>query len=63
MFSKPVLLVIILVLLLTFYLVIRLGAGKQKDIENSKNLTRYLFGVKVLVALLAAVGLILWLVL
>ena len=61
MFSKPVILIIILILLLSFYLVIRLGAGKKKDIEDSKNLTRYLSGVRILILILAIVGLILWL--
>tara|TARA_B100000214_G_C23930678_1_gene610619 strand:- start:463 stop:654 length:192 start_codon:yes stop_codon:yes gene_type:complete len=60
MFSKPIILIIILILLLIFYLVIRIGAGKRKDIENSKNLTRYLFGIRVLILILAVVGLILW---
>ena len=61
MFSKPIILIVILILLLSFYLVIRLGAGKKKDIEYSKNLTRYLFGVRILIIILAVVGLILWL--
>ena len=61
MFSKPIILLIILVLLIAFYIVIRLGAGKKKDIENSKNLTKYLFGVRILITILAIVGLILWL--
>ncbi len=60
MFSKPIILLIILVLLIVFYIVIRLGAGKKKDIEDSKNLTRYLFGVRILIIILALVGLILW---
>ena len=60
MFGKPIILIIILILLLVFYLVIRLGAGKKKDIEDSKNLTRYLFGVRTLIIILAIVGLILW---
>jgi len=60
MFSKPIILLIILVLLIAFYIVIRLGAGKKKDIENSKNLTKYLFGVRILIIILALVGLILW---
>ena len=60
MFGKPVILIIILVLLLAFYLVIRLGAGKKEDIEDSKNPTRYLFGVRILIAILALVGLLLW---
>ena len=63
MFSKPVILIIILILLLAFYLVIRLGAGNKKDIEDSKNLSRYLFGVRILIMILAFVGLILWLIL
>ena len=60
MFGKPIILVVILILLLAFYLVIRLGAGKKEDIEDSKNLTRYLFGVRILIAILALVGLLLW---
>tara|TARA_B100000941_G_C28436882_1_gene517465 strand:- start:779 stop:970 length:192 start_codon:yes stop_codon:yes gene_type:complete len=60
MFSKPVILIILLILLLTFYLVIRFGAGKKKDIEESKRLSTYLFGVRILIIILAVVGLILW---
>ncbi len=60
MFTKPIILVIILILLLVFYLVIRLGAGKKKDIEESKSLTKYLFGVRILIIILAIVALILW---
>tara|TARA_Y100001970_G_scaffold147283_1_gene180804 strand:- start:2706 stop:2897 length:192 start_codon:yes stop_codon:yes gene_type:complete len=60
MFGKPVILVIIFILLLAFYLVIRLGAGKKKDIDNSKSLTRYLFGIRILIIILAVVGIILW---
>ena len=60
MFSKPIIFIIILILLLVFYLVIRLGAGKKKDIEDSKNLTRYLSGVRIIIIILAIVGLILW---
>ena len=60
MLSKPIILLIILVLLIAFYIVIRLGAGKKKDIENSKNLAKYLFGVRILIIILAFVGLILW---
>tara|TARA_B100000945_G_C20226524_1_gene523138 strand:- start:491 stop:682 length:192 start_codon:yes stop_codon:yes gene_type:complete len=60
MFSKPIILIIVLTLLIVFYLVIRIGAGKKDDIEKSKNLTKYLFGIRVLIAILALVGLILW---
>ena len=60
MFSKPIRLIIILALLLVFYAVIRMGAGKKKEIEDSQRLTRYLFGVRILIIILAIVGLILW---
>jgi len=60
MFSKPIILIVILILLLVFYLVIRLGAGKKKDIQDSKSLTKYLFGVRILITILAIVGLVLW---
>ena len=63
MFGKPVILIILLVSLLVFYLVIRIGAGKKKDIDQSKNLTRYLFGIRILIIILAIVGLGLWFVL
>ena len=45
---------------MAFYLVIRLGAGKKKDIDDSKRLSKYLFGVRILIFILAVVGLILW---
>ena len=61
MFGKPIILIVILILLLLFYLVIRLGAGKKKDIKDSKSLTSYLFGVRILIIILAIVGLVLWL--
>ena len=60
MFGKPIILIILLTLLLVFYLVIRTGAGKKKDIDESKNLTRYLNGIRILIILLAVVGLVLW---
>tara|TARA_B100000029_G_C16735274_1_gene652304 strand:+ start:240 stop:431 length:192 start_codon:yes stop_codon:yes gene_type:complete len=60
MFDKPIILLILLALLLVFYFVIRLGAGKKKDIQNSRHLTKYLFGVRILIIILALVGLILW---
>ena len=59
MFDKNIILVVIFVLLIIFYLVIRLGAGKKKEIEESKQLTTYLVGVRILILMLAIVGLIL----
>ena len=60
MFDKNMILVVIFVLLIIFYLVIRLGAGKKREIEESKQLTTYLVGVRILILMLAIVGLILW---
>ena len=60
MLEKTGILFVILVLLLLFYLVIRLGAGKKKDITKSPQITNYLSGVRILIIILAIVGLILW---
>tara|TARA_B100000945_G_C20267502_1_gene542330 strand:+ start:216 stop:338 length:123 start_codon:yes stop_codon:yes gene_type:complete len=37
-----------------------MGAGKKKEIEDSQRLTKYLFGIRILILILAVVGLILW---
>ena len=60
MFDKNTVLLIIAGLLLLFYLVIRLGAGKKKDINDSKNLTTYLKGVRILILFIGMVSLVLW---
>ena len=60
MLEKTGILFVILVLLLVFYLVIRLGAGKKKDITKSPQITNYLSGVRILIFILAIVALILW---
>jgi Mn2+/Fe2+ NRAMP family transporter len=60
MLEKTGILFIILILLLVFYLVIRLGAGKKKDIAKSPQIASYLSGVRVLIIILAVVALILW---
>ena len=60
MFDKNIILVVIFVLLIIFYLVIRFSVGKKREIEESKHLTTYLGGVRILILILAAVGLILW---
>ena len=60
MLEKPGILFIILVLLLVFYLVIRLGAGKKRDISKSLQMSNYLSGVRILITILAIVALILW---
>jgi len=60
MLEKTGILFVIIVLLLVFYLVIRLGAGKKRDISKSYQLSNYLSGVRILIITLAIVGLILW---
>ena len=60
MLEKTGILFVILVLLLVFYLVIRLGAGKKKDISKSLQMSNYLSGVRILIIILAIVALILW---
>ena len=60
MLEKPGILFVILVLLLAFYLVIRLGAGKKKEISKSQQMSNYLSGVRILIIILAIVASILW---
>ena len=59
MLGKPAILFVTLVLLLAFYLVIRLGAGKKNDISKSHQMSNYLRGVRILIIILAIVALIL----
>ena len=63
MFGKIEILIVIIVLLLTFYFVIWWGAGGHKNSFSSTKIARYLFGVRVLIIVIALVSLILWLLL
>ena len=63
MLGKAEILIVIIVLLLTFYFVISWGAGKMKNSPASKEIKRYLIGVRVLIIFIAIVSLILWLLL
>ena len=60
MLEKTGILFVIFVLLLIFYLVIRLGAGKKRDISKSHQMSNYLSGVRILIIILAIVAFILW---
>ena len=60
MLGKAEILVVIFALLLTFYLVISLGAGKKRKSSQSREIANYLFGVRVLIIIIAIVALILW---
>ena len=60
MLEKTEILIIIVVLLLTFYLVISLGARKKGESSETPEISRYLFGVRILIIIIATVSLILW---
>ena len=61
MFEKFEILIIIIIILIAFYFVISLGAGKGKDSHAAIKIARYLFGVRILIGIIAIVSLILWL--
>ena len=61
MFEKFEILIIIIIILTAFYFVISLGAGKGKNSNAATKIARYLFGVRILIAVIAIVSLILWL--
>ena len=66
MLQKAGILIVIFVLLLVFYLVISWGAGKKRQSSMTKDfpspeIAGYLFGVRILIILIAIVSLILWL--
>ena len=63
MSEKAEILIVIIVLLLAFYFVIWWGAGGRKNSSTSPKIKRYLFGVRILIILIAIVSLILWLLL
>ena len=63
MFEKFEILIIIIIILLAFYFVISWGAGKGKKSLASAEIRRYLFGVRILITMIAIVSLILWLLL
>ena len=60
MLEKTEILIVIIVLLLTFYLVISLGARKKEKSSETPEISRYLFGVRILIIIIAIVSLILW---
>ena len=60
MLEKIEILIVIIVLLLAFYLVISLGARKKGKSSDTPEISRYLFGVRILIIIIALVSLILW---
>ena len=60
MFNKIEILIIIFILLLVFYLVIWLGAGGTKKSTVKLEISKYLFGVRILISIIGIVSIILW---
>ena len=60
MLEKTEILIVIIVLLITFYLVITWGAKQKAKSNQSIEIKRYLFGVRILITIIAIVALILW---
>ena len=59
MFERFEILLITFALFFVFYLVISLGAGRKKQTHE---IARYLFGVRVLLIILAIVAFFLWII-
>jgi hypothetical protein len=62
MLEKTEILIVVIVLLLAFYFVIFLGARGSKNSAASIKIKKYLFGVRILISILAILSLILWLI-
>ena len=60
MLEKIEILIVIFILLLAFYLVISLGAGKRRKASQSPEIVNYLFGVRILIIIIGIVASILW---
>ena len=60
MFEKYQILIIIFLILLVFYVVISLGAGNKEKKDTSEKIKKYLFGIRILILIIAIVSLILW---
>jgi hypothetical protein len=60
MLEKYEILAVIIVLLLAFYFVISFGARVNKNSPAANEISKYLFGVRILITIIAIVSLILW---
>lgn len=60
MMEKINILFVILGLLVAFYLVISFGARNKKKENQSREIKKYLFGVRILILLIGVVSIILW---
>ena len=60
MFEKYQILIIIFILLLVFYLVISVGAGKLGRKKISTEIKNYLFNVRILIIVIGLFSIVLW---
>jgi len=60
MLEKSEILIVIIVLLLAFYFVISWASKVSKDSLAAPNISKYMFGVRILIGIIAIVSLILW---
>ena len=61
MLEKNEILIVIILLLLAFYFVISWGSKVSKNSPAYKDISKYMFGVRILIIVIAIVSLILWL--
>tara|TARA_B100001250_G_C19188047_1_gene523973 strand:+ start:51 stop:242 length:192 start_codon:yes stop_codon:yes gene_type:complete len=61
MLEKYEILIVIIALLLAFYFVISRGSKVSKDSPAAPAISKYMFGVRILIGIIAIVSLILWL--
>ncbi len=59
MLNKIEIILVIIVLLVIYYLVISFGSGHRKKKDQSHNIKKYLFNIRVLIILIAFVGIVL----
>ena len=60
MLSKIGILFVIIFILILFYLVISVGAGSQKKSAQPQKIKNYLFGVRILISIIAIIAIALW---
>ena len=60
MFEKVEILAIIIIILIIFYFVISWGSKVKKDSPAYNDISKYMFGVRILIIIIAIVSLILW---
>ena len=62
MLEKSEILIVIIALLLTFYFVISIGSSVSKKSPAAQNISKYMFGVRILIIIIALLSLIFWLI-